>query len=164
MRRPALVGQKYSRNAPDLARPQTSMALPAHPACPHRPWAPVSRSASSLFLCVLPEKLLIYHLFCLCYGDSAVPTAGVPRRPQGGGWCHALAVGLVHCGWAVGPYGDRCSPWAAAPASRHMSEPSPTVGGHSYDLLAGNSVVAAEDSSVTADMLCCATPIAIPGT
>ncbi|XP_019477597.1 uncharacterized protein LOC109370686 [Meleagris gallopavo] len=142
----------------------TSIRGPAgtHSTRPHRPWAPMSRCASSLFPCVLSEKLLIYHLFCLCYGDSAVPTAGVLKRPQGGGWCHALAVGLGHCGWAVGSYGGRRSPWAPALTSRHMSEPSPTVGGHGHDLLADNSVAAAEDSNVTADMLCCATPDAIP--
>lgn len=42
------------------------------------------------------------------------------------------------------------------------SEPSPTVGGHGHDLLADNTVTAAEDSNVTADMFCCATPITIP--
>lgn len=123
MRRPALVGQKYSRNAPDPARPQASVAVPAHPTCSHPPWAPTSSSAYSLFPCVLPGKLLIYPLFCLCYGNSAVPTAGIRKGPQGGGWCHALAVGLVHCGRAAGSYGGRRSPQVPALTSRQSHVP-----------------------------------------
>lgn len=126
MRRPALVGQKYSRNAPDLsstsARPQASGG---HAGAPRVPWLPraglcspagtrgarpTCRGAAGCQLLAAPRV----PLGCWDMGGRGGGTCEVPKAGQWGG-TGGCRVGAV--GFAV----PRCDSSFQHPPPRHGS-------------------------------------------